>query len=157
MPIYEAKTIPATTSTRRRRPSYPHTPPQPPATPASRAAAQKTFFRQLALFADLPDAELEALSTDFVPCQFRHGEPIFYQGDPGQMFYLIQSGQVRIYVQGEEGQETSVILYGPGDIFGELAVIDGLPAPPAPSPWKIPSSTPSAATASANICAAHPS
>jgi CRP/FNR family transcriptional regulator/CRP/FNR family cyclic AMP-dependent transcriptional regulator len=44
------------------------------------------------------------------------------------MLYLVESGQVRIFVNGLDGHETSVILCGrPGEIFGELAVIDGLP------------------------------
>jgi CRP/FNR family cyclic AMP-dependent transcriptional regulator len=89
--------------------------------------ARKEFFQQVPLFAGLSEAELEALSQDFVQSQFRQGQTIFHQGDPGPMIYLIEAGQIRIYVQGEEGQETSVILYGPGDIFGELSVIDEMP------------------------------
>ena len=70
---------------------------------------------------------LSHLVADFVPRRFRQGETIFHQGDAGQLLYLIESGRVRIYVMGEDGQETSVSLAGSGDIFGELAVIDGLP------------------------------
>jgi CRP-like cAMP-binding protein len=92
-----------------------------------RVAALHDFLKQVPLFAGLTDTEVEALATDFIPHRFRQAEAIFHQGDPGQMLYLIQSGQVRIYVLGEEGQETSVILHGPTDIFGELALIDGLP------------------------------
>jgi CRP/FNR family transcriptional regulator/CRP/FNR family cyclic AMP-dependent transcriptional regulator len=44
------------------------------------------------------------------------------------MLFLVESGQVRIFVNGFDGHETSVVLYGrPGEIFGELAIIDGLP------------------------------
>jgi CRP/FNR family transcriptional regulator/CRP/FNR family cyclic AMP-dependent transcriptional regulator len=84
-------------------------------------------MKQSPLFAGLTDAELEALAQDLLQRQFQQGEAIFQQGDPGQMIYLIELGQVRIYVQDEDGQETSVTLCGPGDMFGELAVIDGLP------------------------------
>jgi len=85
------------------------------------------FLKQVPLLAGLTPAEAEALARDMVRRQFRQGQAIFQQGDSGQMLYLIQSGRVRIYVEGEEGQEVSVIVYGPNDIFGELAVIDGLP------------------------------
>ncbi len=85
------------------------------------------FLKQVPLLAGLTSAEAEALARDMVRRQFRQGQAIFQQGDAGQMLYLIQSGRVRIYVEGEEGQEVSVIVYGPNDIFGELAVIDGLP------------------------------
>jgi CRP/FNR family transcriptional regulator len=86
--------------------------------------ARVDFFRRVPLLANLSETELEALARDFSQRQFRQGETIFQQGDSGQMLYLIESGQVRIYVQSEEGQETSVIVYGPGDLFGELSVID---------------------------------
>lgn len=85
------------------------------------------LIKQMPLFADLGEADLENLSRDLLRRQYRQGEAIFQQGDPGQMLYLVESGQVRIYIQDEEGQETSVTLCGPGDMFGELAVIDGLP------------------------------
>ena len=101
--------------------------PQMPIEVDKRVAALQDFLKHMSLFAGITDTELKSLAKDFVPNRFRQGETIFHQGDPGQVLYLIQSGQVRIFVMGDEGQETSVILYGPGDIFGELAVIEGLP------------------------------
>ena len=93
----------------------------------SRVIDRLSVIKQMPLFAGLTDDELGALTRDLLCRRFREGEAIFQQGDPGQMLYLVESGQVRIYVQDEEGQETSVTLCGPGDMFGELAVIDGLP------------------------------
>jgi CRP/FNR family cyclic AMP-dependent transcriptional regulator len=92
-----------------------------------RVTERDEFLKHLALFAELTGAEIAALSKDFASRHFHQGDMIFLQGDPGQMLYLIESGRVRIYVQDDSGQETSVIFYGTGDIFGELAVIDGLP------------------------------
>jgi CRP-like cAMP-binding protein len=85
-------------------------------------------LRQAALFAALSERELALIASDLVQRRYGPGQTIFNQGDPGQMLYLLATGQVRIFVNGLEGSETSVILCGrPGDIFGELAVIDGLP------------------------------
>ena len=96
-----------------------------------KAGAQVTtvvdFLKQAPLFAGLTDTELAAVAKDFVARQFHQGETIFRQGDAGQLLYLIRSGSVRIFVIDEEGRETSVVLYGPGDVFGELAVIDEMP------------------------------
>lgn len=87
-----------------------------------------TFLQQTTLFADMPVADLQVIALDIIPRTYQQGEVIFYEGDPGQMLYLIQSGQVRIFVNGLDGSETSVILFGrPGEIFGELAVVDGMP------------------------------
>ncbi len=87
-----------------------------------------TFLQQTTLFVNMPTADLQTIATDIIPRTFQQGEVIFHEGDPGQMLYLIQAGQVRIFVNGLDGSETSVILFGrPGEIFGELAVVDGMP------------------------------
>ena len=87
-----------------------------------------TFLQQTTLFANMPATDLQTIATDIIPRTFQQGEVIFHEGDPGQMLYLIQAGQVRIFVNGLDGSETSVILFGrPGEIFGELAVVDGMP------------------------------
>jgi CRP-like cAMP-binding protein len=85
------------------------------------------FLKSVPLFIGLQRAELESLEKQLTSRRFAPGAAIFFQGDDGQILYLIESGQVRIYVQDEDGQETSVVLYRSGDIFGELAIIDGLP------------------------------
>lgn len=86
------------------------------------------FLQDIPLFHSLTLDQLRSISEDVQPRKFKQGEIIFREGDPGQVLYLVQSGQVRIYVNGLDGSETSVILFGrPGDMFGELAVIDGLP------------------------------
>ena len=86
------------------------------------------FLAQTQLFTSLPTTVLEMLAQDFQTRRFRAGEVIFLEGDPGHTLYLIKQGQVRIFVNGIDGSETSVILCGrPGQLFGELAVIDGLP------------------------------
>jgi CRP/FNR family transcriptional regulator/CRP/FNR family cyclic AMP-dependent transcriptional regulator len=85
------------------------------------------FLSQTTLFADMNEAQLRVIARYIVPRTFKQGEIIFHEGDPGRFLYLVKSGQVRIFINGLVGSETSVILFGkPGDIFGELAVIDGL-------------------------------
>ena len=86
------------------------------------------FLANTELFGDLTDAQLALISQDIIPRHYEQGEVIFREGDPGEVLYMVQSGQVRIFVNSLDGSETSVILFGrAGDIFGELAVIDGLP------------------------------
>ncbi len=92
--------------------------------PSSKCAE---FLKKLSLFANISDQQLINIAQDAIPRHFNPGAIIFHEGDPGQVLYLIKSGQIRIFVSGLDGSETSVILIGrPGDIFGELAVIDGL-------------------------------
>ena len=89
---------------------------------------QITFLQQTALFSNMADSDLHQISKDIVERHYQSGEIVFHEGDPGQLMYLVKSGSVRIFVNGLDGSETSVILMGrPGQMFGELAVIDGLP------------------------------
>ncbi|HFE66692.1 MAG TPA: Crp/Fnr family transcriptional regulator [Chloroflexi bacterium] len=86
------------------------------------------FLKQTTLYQNVTDAQLKRVSQDMVTRRYTQGAIIFNEGDPGEVLYMIQTGQVRIFIHGLDGSETSVILFGrPGDIFGELAVIDGLP------------------------------
>ncbi|MBU0496069.1 MAG: Crp/Fnr family transcriptional regulator [Chloroflexi bacterium] len=84
-------------------------------------------LKDVVFFAGLPDEELRALASSLEPRRFDQGAIIFDQGSPGGAMYIIESGQVRIFVYGELGQEMTVNVYGAGDVFGELALLDDLP------------------------------
>lgn len=88
----------------------------------------ETTLTDIPLFEEINPTQLEVISQDILPRHFEQGAIIFREGDPGQSLYIIQSGQVRIFVNGLDGNETSVIMFGrPGELFGELAIVDGLP------------------------------
>jgi CRP-like cAMP-binding protein len=57
---------------------------------------------------------------------FRPSEVIFKQGDAGEHMFIIQSGKVEVYLSTAKG-EKSLAVYGPGDFFGEMAIIDHAP------------------------------
>lgn len=90
-------------------------------------AERCAFLQAVPLFANLGDAELQALAADLRPHDYAPGALIFSEGEPGQTLFLVERGQVRIFIQNDNGQEISVNVCGPGDLFGELAVIDQLP------------------------------
>jgi len=85
------------------------------------------MLRKVSLFAGLSDQELEVLADSLGKRTFGKGMIIFHKGSPGQTLYIIESGKVRIFIISESGQEISVNIYGAGDVFGELALLDGLP------------------------------
>ena len=87
-----------------------------------------SFMKETPLFAEIKESMLSTIAEDIKAHHYQQGEVIFREGDSGHSLYLVKSGQVRIFVNGLDGHETSVILFGrPGEIFGELAIIDGLP------------------------------
>jgi len=85
------------------------------------------MLHELPLFAGLRDEELEALSLCLGRRVFGRGVFIFHKDSPGQMLYIVESGLVRLFVISDAGQEISLNVCGPGEVFGELAVLDGRP------------------------------
>lgn len=102
-----------------------------PARPGSRTtpapADHTTWFAQVPLFADLDTESLRELSHAAHHRGFHAGEVIFHRGDPGQVMYVIRQGKVKISLTSPEGQEVSLAVLGPGECFGELALLDGQP------------------------------
>jgi len=86
---------------------------------------QASFLAKVPLFANLDAEGTRELTVAFKPRAFRPGEVIFHRDDPGQVLYVIREGKVRIYITSSEGQEVALAVFGPGDSFGELALLDG--------------------------------
>jgi CRP/FNR family transcriptional regulator/CRP/FNR family cyclic AMP-dependent transcriptional regulator len=79
------------------------------------------------LFADLDDESLRELSAVARKRVFRQGEVIFHRDDPGQVLYIVKEGKVKIALTSPDGQEVSLTVFGAGECFGELSILDGEP------------------------------
>jgi CRP/FNR family transcriptional regulator, cyclic AMP receptor protein len=77
-----------------------------------------------ALFAGLPPGELEYLVPAIRERTFARGSYVFHEGDPGNTFYVIHTGQVKIARLGRQGEEAVFAILLPGDTFGELALFE---------------------------------
>jgi CRP-like cAMP-binding protein len=78
-----------------------------------------------ALFAGLGGRVLEELLAQAVGRDLAQGELLFRAGDPGGQLYAVLDGRVRIYVEGAGGAEITLNLLGAGEVFGEIAMLDG--------------------------------
>lgn len=78
------------------------------------------------IFAGLPPARIEAAARRLVPLPIEAGEVIVRQGDPADRFYVIDSGQVRV-TQVQDGDVKLLRDLGPGDVFGEIGLLRGIP------------------------------
>jgi CRP/FNR family cyclic AMP-dependent transcriptional regulator len=85
------------------------------------------FLRNVSLFADLSTDDLEALAQRLVARKYRSGEHIFEQGSPGNSLYIVKSGLVSILVADKTGESHMIAQSGPGQVFGEFGLLDGLP------------------------------
>ncbi|MEO6393569.1 MAG: DUF1003 domain-containing protein [Pyrinomonadaceae bacterium] len=79
---------------------------------------------QIPLFKELDAKELEHLAEMVTQVQFKAGEVIFHQNDPGDALYAVESGAVRVWVRDEDVKEVTLSELKAGDFFGELAVLD---------------------------------
>ena len=78
------------------------------------------------LFAGLPRRHLARLATRFLEKAYHSGETVFQEGDPGRALFVVVEGGVEITQATAHGEYVLRTL-GPGDAFGELALIDDFP------------------------------
>jgi CRP-like cAMP-binding protein len=70
---------------------------------------------------------IDRLSARVVSKSVRRGANIFVKGDPGTSLFVIEAGKVKISVPSVERKNAIFNVLGKGDIFGEIALLDGLP------------------------------
>lgn len=88
---------------------------------------QAAFFRKFPLFADLDERELSAIAAVAKSRRYAKDDVIFHADESGDVFCLIREGQVKVTMISPEGKEIILSLLGPGDFFGEMALLDDEP------------------------------
>lgn len=89
-------------------------------------ARRAPFLARAPLFAGLPQRLLARLATRFFEKAYGPGEIVFHEGDPGRALFVVVEGAVEITQATAQGTYVLRML-GPGDAFGELALIDDFP------------------------------
>jgi MFS family permease len=80
------------------------------------------LLRSMPIFAPLSPPVLEGLASRLVPIEARAGETIVRQGETGDRFYVVVSGELAVSVDGQP-----LATQGPGDHFGEIALLRDVP------------------------------
>jgi CRP/FNR family transcriptional regulator, cyclic AMP receptor protein len=83
------------------------------------------LLRSVPLFSDLEGEELERFSRVAVPRAFPAATRVFHEGDHSDACYIVSSGSFRVTREHSDGRAITLATLGPGDIFGELAMLDG--------------------------------
>ncbi len=92
------------------------------------SAAVLSQLANVELVRSLPPEEMEGVLACVEPVQFRAGETIFHRGESGNALYLINVGGVKIITGKGKGAVQDVLAQlGPGQSFGEMALLTGQP------------------------------
>jgi CRP/FNR family cyclic AMP-dependent transcriptional regulator len=85
------------------------------------------MIQNVPLFSGLPEQDISAIANHAVTRSFAKNTVIINEGDESDSLYLILSGRVKVYLSDEDGKEVILNTQGPGEYFGELALIDEAP------------------------------
>jgi len=99
----------------------------PPRPPPDEAGDKLALLRGHSLFGQLPPAVLEHLGSYMRRWSLPRGTAIFAKGDPGTGLMGVLAGTVKISVPSADGRDIVLNIIREGEIFGEIALLDGCP------------------------------
>src|SRR3954471_3517772 len=82
------------------------------------------LLRQVPVFEALGPEDLRRVADVAVPRRFAAGQVIFREGDASDTCYVVRTGHTRALRENTDGRMIALAHFGPGDIFGELAMFD---------------------------------
>jgi CRP-like cAMP-binding protein len=84
-------------------------------------------LREISLFSLMDDTELEALATQLDEVRLLAGQVLFKMGDQGGKMYIVQSGQIELFVQDNANERVTLGVVKADELFGELSLLDNQP------------------------------
>ena len=83
----------------------------------------EAFLREVRILKTLDDYERMTIADALESDIWQKGETIVTQGEPGHTFYIIVEGTVDVHKTNEKGEKTFLGKFGPGEYFGEIALL----------------------------------
>lgn len=87
----------------------------------------RLVLARVTLFEGFSEEDLDHLAASLRRRRYAGGQVIFARGDPGASLYIVQEGTVKISLASPDGKEFVLAVLGPGEFFGELALLDDEP------------------------------
>jgi CRP-like cAMP-binding protein len=85
------------------------------------------LLRTVPIFSELPAVDCEALAQLAARRRYPKDTVVFFENDEGDSFFMIVSGRIKVTILGDDGREVILSVLGPGDFFGEMALLDDEP------------------------------
>ena len=90
---------------------------------------KEEIIKSTSLFEGLSEEEIEVVSRLIFEKKFGKGETIFFEGDEADGFYIVSSGQIKVFKMNPMGKEHILHIFGPGEPVGEVPVFSKQPFP----------------------------
>lgn len=88
---------------------------------------KKSLLRQVLLFKEIPERAMGLLVQSLFEKTYQEGETLFEEGDIGRALFIIEAGSVELVKRGRDGKPQQLAVAGPGDFFGEMALLEEMP------------------------------
>ena len=88
---------------------------------------EKELLRTVPLFSELSDADIASLARLAARRNYPKDTVVFFENEEGDFFFMIVAGRIKVTILGDDGREIILSMLGPGDFFGEMALLDNEP------------------------------
>ena len=85
------------------------------------------LLRTVPIFSELTDADIASLARLSARRRFPKDTVVFFENEEGDSFFMILEGRIKVTILGDDGREVILTMLGPGDFFGEMALLDNEP------------------------------
>ena len=85
------------------------------------------LLRTVPIFSELTDGDIASLSKLASRRRFPKDTVVFFENEEGDSFFMILDGRIKVTILGDDGREVILSMLGPGDFFGEMALLDNEP------------------------------
>lgn len=87
----------------------------------------RELLRTVPIFSELQEADLASLAKLTTRRRCPKDAVVFFENEEGDSFFMIVEGRIKVTILGDDGREIILSMLGPGDFFGEMALLDNEP------------------------------
>jgi CRP-like cAMP-binding protein len=88
---------------------------------------ERELLRSVPLFSELSEADINTLGRLATRRRYPKDTVVFFENEEGDFFFTIVEGRIKVTILGDDGREIILSVLGPGDFFGEMALLDNEP------------------------------
>ena len=85
------------------------------------------LLRTVPIFSELTDSDISSLAKLSSRRRYPKDTVVFFENEEGDSFFMILEGRIKVTILGDDGREVILSMLGPGDFFGEMALLDNEP------------------------------